>query len=45
MARRQPVTARLNGSVGDSLGGVFGFWLEDIADCFVPLAVAGSDPA
>src|ERR1700754_4575236 len=30
IARRQPVTARLNGSVGASLVGVFGLVLEDI---------------
>jgi hypothetical protein len=34
MARRQPVTARLNGSVGDSLLAVFGLLLEDMAALF-----------
>src|SRR5215471_3707760 len=29
-ARMQPATARLNGSVGDSLDGVLGLMLEDI---------------
>lgn len=31
MARRQPVTARLNGSVGASLGEAFGLMFEDMA--------------
>ena len=31
IARRQPVTARLNGSVGASLAGVLGLMLEDMA--------------
>jgi hypothetical protein len=30
MARKHPVTARLNGSVGDSLAVAFGLLLEDI---------------
>src|SRR5215467_13853108 len=30
IARRQPVTARLNGSVGASLAGVLGLMLEDM---------------
>jgi hypothetical protein len=31
IARMQPATARLNGSVGDSFDGFFGLMLEDIA--------------
>jgi len=30
MARKQPVTARLNGSVGDSFAVAFGLLLDDI---------------
>jgi hypothetical protein len=42
IARMQPATARLNGSVGDSLDGVFGLMFEDISFLFV---IAGLDPA
>src|SRR5436309_61897 len=38
MARRHPVTARLNGSVGDSLALGFDLLLKDIAICSRPLA-------
>lgn len=52
MARKQPVTARLNGSVGASLGEAFGLMFEDMTvfeactACYVvaslPLAGAGA---
>src|SRR5580704_9364624 len=35
MARRQPVTARLNGSVGASLAGDLGLMLEDMGRDFI----------
>src|SRR4051812_15289686 len=38
IARRQPGTARLNGSFGDSLAGGLGLILEDIAYLALPIA-------